>query len=100
MLGDCLNESRLAGVVLKDPPQLGNTVLQGVVGHERVRPHRPHQFFFAEGFIRVPGQAHQHLHHLRLQPSSRAVAGDGVQAGLNQPRPYSEVSTHDSTHAG
>ena len=59
-------------------------MLQGVVGNERVRPHRLQQLFLGNSFPGVPGQAQQDLHHFRLQMSRRAVTGDAVQARLNQ----------------
>src|SRR5215469_10796644 len=38
-LGDGLNHAWFAGIVLKDPPQFGDAMLQGVVSDKRGRPH-------------------------------------------------------------
>ncbi|PYV68610.1 MAG: hypothetical protein DMG97_24360, partial [Acidobacteria bacterium] len=53
------------------------------------------KFFLGNDLTRVLGQAHQNLHYLRFNAIGGTVLGDGVQAGLDQPGPHSEVAVHD-----
>ena len=94
-LRDGLDNSRLVGVVFKDAAQLGDRAFEHVIGDERVRPNCLQQLFFGNGLARATGEAHQHLHHLRLQARGRTVLGDGVETGLDKPGPCSEVVVHD-----
>src|SRR5437868_1183860 len=90
-----LNDPGLVGVVTKYAAELGNRALKNIVRDEGVRPDSLKKFFFGNDLTCVLGQAHQNLHHLRLNSFAGTVLGDGVQAGLNQPGPLSEVAVHD-----
>src|ERR1700719_271563 len=94
-LWDGLNDRGFPRVIFKRAPQFRNRARQNVIANERVGPYRLEQFFLEDRLTRVLGQADQHLHHLRLEVNCRAVACDGVKAGLYQPGSYSEVQVHD-----
>jgi hypothetical protein len=83
------------GVITEYVAELGNRALKNIIGDERIRPYGLKKFFFENDLTLVLGEAHQNLHHLGLNAIGRTVLGDGVQAGLNQPGPHSEVAVHD-----
>src|SRR6516164_8047356 len=99
-LGYGLNDAWVPGVVFEDATQLKNAPLQRIITNERARPNLLQQPLLWQSFICMPGQAHQHLHHLGLEMSDRAVAGDGVQTGVDQPGTDSEAAIHDRLQLG
>ena len=60
----------------------------------KIRPNCPQQLFFGNGLARATGEAHQHLHHLRLQANGSAVRRNAIQSGINPPDADLELVIH------
>src|SRR5947209_6051169 len=92
-LGNRLYDPRLPSIVKQRAPQLGDRAGQNVFRNERVRPDSFENYLFGYRLATGPGgKAHQNLHHLWLQANRGAILGDGVQVGLDQPNPQTEVA--------
>ena len=87
---DRFDHTGLARVVVEELPELDDAPGEGVVGHDRVRPHHAHERLSVDGLARRRGQTREHRHHLGLDPADLVARAHLVRDGRDPPAVYDE----------
>ncbi len=93
-LGNGLDHLGLARVVAEHFAQFGDGAGQHVFGDEGAGPHGGEQLLLGDDFMRVLGEALEHLHNFGLHARGAAVPGDAVELRLNRPAADAKIAIH------